>query len=92
MKTKFNPYSTENFTELMRWANWRCNYSGKLSLVKITIDGDFELHGRASESWQTGFVVETCKVNKYEAHSAYGETLDEACGKILALLKREGWG
>jgi hypothetical protein len=92
MRIKYEPYKMDSFKDLMQWAYMQGWYIHRLDLVTVKIQGEFEgFSGRASETWEHQFVVSTCDVGKYKSHTATGETIEDACAKILAELKKEGY-
>lgn len=67
-------------------------YSGTHDLVTIKMQGGFEaFSGRATEAWEHQFVINTARIKigdiTIPACEAIGQTLEEACSKILKLVK-----
>lgn len=88
-----NPYEYSAMTKLMQRFYAMGWYSGTLDLLTITMQGGFEaFSGRACETWEHRFVVRNCEIPelKIKAHEAHGNTLDEACERLLAVLGDEG--
>ena len=96
MKYKpYEPYKTKAFTDLLGWAFNQAWYSGERNLITIRMNGEFEGYsGHASETWEHQFVVENCDIPDIgiKAHSAVGETVEEACTKLLAMIKADEKG
>lgn len=89
---KYEPYNLEPFTRLLAWAYNKGWYSGRRELLTIRILGDFEgWSGRATETWETHFIVSNCEIPDIhiQAHTAEGETLYEACSKLEQMLIAE---
>lgn len=75
---KYEPYKMDSFKELMVRGFNDGNYSGRKQLFKITMEGEFEgFSGRATESWEKRFIVET------PDGIFKGETLEQACNKAV---------
>lgn len=87
----YQPYCFGSVKELMLIAFRGGNYGGKPDLLKITMQGAFEgWSGRASETWEHRFFVEfRIPGGNFESkhperfYKAEGETLEQACAKIL---------
>lgn len=90
---KYEPYKMDALKALMQRAYSLGWFAGRKNLVTISIESEFEgFSGRASESWEHRFVVHTEEVRGdgdkviWPALMEYGETLEEACHKVLTKL------
>lgn len=90
------PYCFGSVKELMLIAYRAGNYGGKPDLLKITMQGAFEGWScRSSETWEHRFFVEfRIPGGNFESKhpeqffTAQGETLEQACAKILAAYRQ----
>lgn len=92
MRREYEPYRLDAFRNLMQWAFRLGWYGGERNLITVRMNGKFEGYsGRASETWEQQFLVENCEIPDIgiKAHVAVGETLEEACSKLLAMLEEE---
>ena len=62
MKNNYKPYDFSSLQELMAICYNIGWYSGKHALFTIRMIGQFEGHGRASESWEHDFYVDLAEV------------------------------
>jgi len=62
MRKPYEPYKTSALCELMRVCYGMGWYSGAHNLFTIRMVGQFEGHGRASETWEHDFEVELAEV------------------------------
>ena|ERR1035437_8949923 len=90
---EFEPYKMDSFKELMNRAYNLGWYSGRKTLVTLKMDGEFEgFSGRASESWEQRFFVETEEVKGdgdklvWPHIKVSGATVEEACKAALDRL------
>lgn len=94
MKIRYEPYNFDAFKSLMEIAYRLGWYGGKQDLIKVTMLGGFEaFSGRSSETWEHKFCVEF-KIPATESRPALvyfekGETLQEACQKVLQQVREE---
>jgi len=92
MKIEYEPYKMDSFHKLMKWAYGLGWYIKERELITVRMCGSFEGYsGRASETWEHRFYVETCDIpelNLY-ARKVYGRTLEEACAKLVKILEIE---
>jgi len=89
---KYEPYKTDHLLEAMKYFYNLGWYGGKRELLKVTMLGEFEgFSGRASETWEHLFCAENCAIEELhiQSHKAFGNTLDEACEKLLQELAQD---
>ena len=81
---KYEPYKTDSFLKLLQKAINLGFYSGRLDILNIIVQGEFEgFSGRASETWESHFIV---KWNASSHLETDGSTLEEACKKMVDKL------
>lgn len=91
MRVRYEPYKCDAMKELMLIGFRGGNYGGKQDLLKITMQGAFEgWSRRATETWEHRFFVELRipegddkNLQPSRIFKADGETLEEACAKVL---------
>lgn len=88
---KFQPYNFDGLTKLLQYFYGLGWYSNTQDLLIITMQGGFEaFSGRASETWEQRFVVESVAIPDLgrQSYKAIGETLNEACISLLGMLPK----
>lgn len=89
---KYEPYNYSSLEKLMQYFYSKGWYSGTLDLLTIKMQGGFEaFSGRACETWEHRFIASNCSIPeiKIESHEVSGKTLEDACKKLLQVLKED---
>lgn len=76
MTQKYKPYKLDAFKELMQYCYMLGFYPGTWNLFQLRMVGGFELNGRASESWDHYFALESVGLKDDNGNILTGLSLD----------------
>ena len=93
---KYEPYNLVGLEKLLAWGYNLGWYGGDKNLFKITMQGGFErFSGRASETWEQRFIIETERITNGEGkvicpeiriEGKRHETLNDLCERLLSSI------